>query len=173
MPKPRPAVLRLLPALGSPVMRLALHLANTGLLFVAAHAAWALTHPDTPGGLPARYLNLTLSAALLLVLLGAPAQRSFRGGDFMGLALKLTGSWCATLGAGMLWLFFSKTTGDYSRSWALMWAGMGLVLLLGKRALVYTLLRYVRAKGYNDRRVAVVGTGATISYLLSRMGPAR
>jgi len=164
-------LLRLLPSLSSPAMRYLLRFGDLVLVAGCSLLAWHLSHPDMVQ--PVRYHNLVLAASLLLSVLMSSNNRSYRGGQLREMALELTTRWAATLTLGLLWLFVTKSTGDYSRAWAISWAVLGLAALLTARACIYMALRYVRSHGYNYRRVAVVGTGATISYLLSRLGMAR
>lgn len=169
----RPSALRLLPSLGSPVMRLLMHLTDMSLLLAAAHVAWIASNGLDKGDMPERYAHLTLAAGLMHALLQANGPRSYRGGQFMRLASALLSRWVQVLVIGMLWLFVTKTSGEHSRAWSLIWAILSPLLLLGHRGFIYTTLRYLRSRGYNVRHIVVVGTGATISYLLSRLGPAR
>lgn len=164
-------LLRLLPSLSSPAMRYLLRLSDLALVVGSSWLAWRLSHPGLEQ--PARYHNLVLAAALLLGIFLNLRSRSYRGGQVREMVLELTGAWVAALTLGLLWLFATKSTGDYSRVWAISWSLIGLSMLLAGRFMVYMVLRFVRSHGYNYRRVAVVGTGATISYLLSRLGQAR
>ncbi len=165
------SLLRLLAPDSAGKLRYLLHLSDLLLVLACTHLAWWLVHPEVIQ--PVRNLNLTLAAGLVLGLLTAARPRSYRGGQFIQLVLSLSGAWLGTVLLGVLWLFLTKSASEYSRAWAMAWAGLSLLALVASRAVLYTLLRYLRSRGYNYRCVVVVGTGATISYLLSRLGPAQ
>lgn len=55
--------------------------------------------------------------------------------------------------------FLSKTGQDFSRSWYIIWAFLSLVLLLLFRCSLLILLRIMRSKGWNERRIVIIGAG--------------
>jgi putative colanic acid biosynthesis UDP-glucose lipid carrier transferase len=54
--------------------------------------------------------------------------------------------------------FLTKTSTNYSRGASLLWFALAPLLLTVMRALVRNVLRYVRASGMNQRRVAILGS---------------
>jgi putative colanic acid biosynthesis UDP-glucose lipid carrier transferase len=55
--------------------------------------------------------------------------------------------------------FLTKSGEQYSRLWFGMWIVMSLLSLFGYRALLLSLLRYMRSHGLNERRVVIFGAG--------------
>lgn len=55
--------------------------------------------------------------------------------------------------------FLSKTGEMFSRAWFLLWGGCTLVLLVVFRASLIVFLRLMRARGWNERRVVIMGAG--------------
>jgi putative colanic acid biosynthesis UDP-glucose lipid carrier transferase len=63
--------------------------------------------------------------------------------------------------------FLTKTGGDFSRGWFIAWAVFSLVLLLLFRGSVLLALRIMRSRGWNERRVIIIGTGGLTRQLLT------
>jgi Undecaprenyl-phosphate glucose phosphotransferase len=77
--------------------------------------------------------------------------------------------WTGVLSALLMLAFITKISGNYSRGWALGWAGLTLTLLLLERGmLVFTIRRWAR-RGYFARNVVVVGAGDPGERLLARL----
>ncbi len=56
--------------------------------------------------------------------------------------------------------FLTKTGETFSRGWFLLWGGFALVLLVLFRTSLMMLLRFMRQKGWNERRVVIIGAGS-------------
>jgi len=55
--------------------------------------------------------------------------------------------------------FLTKTGEDFSRSWFMWWAFFSLLLLLLFRGGIMLMLRLMRARGLNERRIIIIGAG--------------
>jgi putative colanic acid biosynthesis UDP-glucose lipid carrier transferase len=55
--------------------------------------------------------------------------------------------------------FLSKTGQDFSRSWYMLWALFSLILLVLFRFSLLVLLHLMRRKGWNERRIVIIGAG--------------
>jgi putative colanic acid biosynthesis UDP-glucose lipid carrier transferase len=55
-------------------------------------------------------------------------------------------------------LFISKTADNFSRLWFLIWIGFALASLIIVRGSLFLCLRQMRARGWNERRVVVIGS---------------
>jgi putative colanic acid biosynthesis UDP-glucose lipid carrier transferase len=73
----------------------------------------------------------------------------------------LAASWAAVLLIGLFVSFLIHHVGYLSRLWLFYWFIIGLIFLMVSRALLYSTLRYLRAKGLNSKRVVIVGYGHT------------
>ncbi len=76
--------------------------------------------------------------------------------------------WCAVAAALIALSFFTKTSDDYSRFWALMWFACALVGLCAARWLVLARTARWAAEGRLRRKVAIVGTGVFARRLAQR-----
>lgn len=65
--------------------------------------------------------------------------------------------------------FLTKTGENYSRTWFLWWMVFAFVLLTLFRCSLLVFLRVMRTKGWNERRVLVVGSGKLATKLVETM----
>ncbi|MDB5839420.1 MAG: undecaprenyl-phosphate glucose phosphotransferase [Herminiimonas sp.] len=86
---------------------------------------------------------------------------SWRGRSMPAMFAQLATSWAIVLVVGLLFSFLIHHVGYLSRLWMFYWYGVGLVFLMVSRALLYSMLRYLRGKGLNSKRVVIVGYGHT------------
>src|SRR3569833_3386181 len=73
----------------------------------------------------------------------------------------LAAAWAVVLLIGLVFSFLIHHVGDLSRLWLFFWFFFGFVVLGLSRVLLYSTLRYMRAKGLNSKRVIIVGYGHT------------
>ena len=85
---------------------------------------------------------------------------SWRGRSLVALCVRLAMSWSLVLLIGLVFSFLIHHVGDLSRLWMLYWYLIGIGMLLACRAGAYLLLRRLRARGLNLRRVVIVGYNA-------------
>ncbi len=86
---------------------------------------------------------------------------SWRGRSMPDMFLRLAGSWGAVLLIGLFFSFLIHHVGHVSRLWMFYWYASGVAALALFRFAVYFGLRYLRAKGLNNKRVVIVGYGST------------
>ncbi len=55
--------------------------------------------------------------------------------------------------------FLTKTGDNFSRGWFLVWACLTMLLLLLFRGSIMLMLRLMRARGFNERRIIIIGAG--------------
>ncbi|AJQ95283.1 sugar transferase involved in lipopolysaccharide synthesis [Gynuella sunshinyii YC6258] len=61
----------------------------------------------------------------------------------------------------------TKTTDSYSRGWFLIWWGLSFVVIGGYRFVVRLILNVLRKKGYNQRSIVIIGSGAIVERLVA------
>jgi Undecaprenyl-phosphate glucose phosphotransferase len=87
------------------------------------------------------------------------------GWQFVRIALV----WTGVLSALLMLAFITKISGNYSRGWALGWAGLTLTLLLLERGVLVLAIQGWARRGYFARNVVVVGAGEPGERLLARL----
>lgn len=84
---------------------------------------------------------------------------SWRGRSFLEMLLQLSLSWGLVLAIGVIFSFLIHDVGALSRLWIFFWFLSGLLLLMFIRAIIYSILNYLRKKGFNKKYVLIVGYG--------------
>ncbi|WP_028293932.1 undecaprenyl-phosphate glucose phosphotransferase [Oceanobacter kriegii] len=93
----------------------------------------------------------------LLVAESFNVYRSWRGTSQLKMMLIPLAAWVSVCFAVMLFVFFAKMGSDFSRVATGGWMLCVMVLLVGWRLAFGALLKHFRKKGYNTRKVAIVG----------------
>ncbi len=130
-----------------------------GLLSTATLYAVVLIYPPTRWG--ENYFFTALVAVIVFYLASESVRlyRSWRGARPHAEFFCLLRAWAATLLILLLVGYATKSTAEYSRVALGAWA-LGVPLVLGSwRLVIRSALHALRARGYNTRRVAVVGAG--------------
>lgn len=112
-------------------------------------------------GLDVHYRSLVLIVVLLALII-FPAiglYDSWRGRSTVDQIRAITVGWASTLLVLVLVGFLLKESAHYSRLWFGTWALLSWPLLCMGRIVSSTALRELRVRGWNCRRVLVVGTG--------------
>ena len=104
------------------------------------------------------YFCLALS---LVVLPQFDVYASWRGRSLLLMAGNVALATLAILGAGVLFAFLVRQIDDLSRLWVISWYLLSLAALAASRALLYTGLSGLRERGFNHKRVIIVGYGTT------------
>lgn len=86
---------------------------------------------------------------------------SWRGRPLPDMFLRVAGSWALVLLIGIFFSFLIHHVGHVSRLWMFYWYASGATFLVLYRVVVYYVLRYLRIKGLNNKRVLIVGYGST------------
>jgi putative colanic acid biosynthesis UDP-glucose lipid carrier transferase len=84
---------------------------------------------------------------------------SWRGRSMGSLFAHLAGAWAAVLLIGLFFSFLIHHAGLLSRLWLFYWYVIGILCLVATRGILYSLLRFLRSKGLNSKRVVIVGYG--------------
>jgi len=126
---------------------------------------------DAPLGIPPFGLYLWIGAIVTLVsLLVLRTFRIYRSARTARLSQEVYAIIQGTLtvtAVAALASFFSR--GELSRSVLLIFAGLSSGALAGSRLVVRRLLRALRARGYNLRRVLIAGTGENALHLIEKI----
>ncbi len=146
--------------LSSPVTRLfaqgfdALSIWLTGLL--------AFEWSNFGADMPSAYSMVMLAASLILVLMfSSSVYRSWRVDQLWVMLQGVAVGWLTTVLLIVIWLFLTKGSADFSRLWVTTWAAATLVVLCAVRLVAYSVLRWLRTKGFNFKTVVLVGAGPT------------
>lgn len=86
---------------------------------------------------------------------------SWRGRALPDMFLRLAGSWAVALLIGLFFSFLIHHVGNVSRLWLFYWYASGVAILVVYRIIAYFVLRLMRTKGLNSKRVLLVGYGNT------------
>ena len=125
---------------------------------VCALAYW--TYLDDPE-LHERYtiaiIGIALVCAVLFPFVGLYAPQ--RGVTLFEEVRRLINAWLLLASTWFVFLFLSKTGNDFSRIWSIYWIVAGFLVHLATRVAIRTTLRELRRRGYNVRRIAIVGAG--------------
>lgn len=101
------------------------------------------------------------SALAFLLFSQLNLYESWRGRPLPDMFLRVAGSWALVLLIGLFFSFLIHHVGNVSRLWMFYWYASGTTFLVLFRVAVYYGLRYLRAKGLNNKRVLIVGYGNT------------
>lgn len=110
--------------------------------------------------LPARYSS-TLVIGLLLAAWLFPRfslYQAWRGVSLIDEIRTVSMAWGAVLLGLMVFAFATKTSANYSRGWFSIWGLFGWGGLILGRVLLRGFLRLLRRRGFNQRRVVIVGS---------------
>jgi len=111
--------------------------------------------------LPERYtlaiFGMAFVCATLFPFVGLYAPQ--RGVTLFEEVRRLVNAWLLLATTWFTFLFLSKSGADFSRVWSIYWIGMGFLVHLGVRGGIRLALRTMRRRGYNLRRIAIVGAG--------------
>jgi putative colanic acid biosysnthesis UDP-glucose lipid carrier transferase len=86
---------------------------------------------------------------------------SWRGRALPDMFIRLAGSWGVVLLIGLFFSFLIHHVGHVSRLWLFYWYAAGMLILIVYRSLAYYVLRLLRTKGFNSKRVVLIGYGST------------
>ena len=105
------------------------------------------------------YSNLALIAVVLFAIVGeiCGIYRSWRGSGYLRIFLYTNLAWILTLVILLVVGFVFKQTAQFSRLLLGTWMVLAGGLLVTWRYGVFSLLRWLRRRGYNVRRVAIIG----------------
>jgi putative colanic acid biosynthesis UDP-glucose lipid carrier transferase len=110
---------------------------------------------------PSHYEVAFLISALLTLIVFSTSgiYTSWRGKRWLHQARIVTMVWISVAIIMILISFLTKTSTVYSRIWMGTWVLTAWGFLLGFRLVFYKTLQYMRKKGWNHKRIIIVGTG--------------
>ena len=136
---------------------------------VGAAAYWV--YLDDPG-LAERYtlaiIGVSFACAALFPFVGL--YTSQRGISLFEEVHRLLNAWLLLATAWFAFLFLSKTGNDFSRVWSVYWIVAGFLVHLAVRGTIRVALRMLRERGYNVRRIAIVGANELGREIVERIG---
>ncbi len=140
----------------APVWESLLRLLDAGVAGVAGWAAATIYLGGLPEG---EGYRLGILLGILLVLLMFPSFGLYRAwrGESLGLELRsVVVAWSSVLGVLAVLAFLSKSGTEFSRGWYLIWLLLGGCGLIMQRIFLRALLRELRRRGFNQRRIVIV-----------------
>lgn len=146
-----------------------LRMADVSAVVVSGWAAGLIYLGGMPQ-LPGYKLGMVLAVLLCLVLFPLFGMyRAWRGSSLGEEVRTITLAWASTLVTLTLFAFVTKTGPEFSRGWFLIWLVVGWVSLVISRIVLRSALRELRRRGFNQRRVAIVGSQAKAEELATRL----
>lgn len=120
------------------------------------------------------YVQLIAVALLLAVLLFHKFgfYSAWRNSSLVSEMRTVALGWASVMVALSLFFFLTKSGAEFSRVWAMLWFGLGLLGLLVVRVVLRQFLHWLRRKGYNQRNILIVGKDPLMSDLARRLGQA-
>ena len=111
--------------------------------------------------MPQHYQIALLIGLLLTVIVfnSSGIYKSWRGQDWWHQARVVTVAWASVVIVLVIFAFMTKTSITFSRQWMGVWAISGWAFLLLFRFSLNHLLRVMRASGFNQKRIVIVGAG--------------
>lgn len=115
--------------------------------------------------LPQRYqLALLLGGLITLVVFPVLGiYHSWRGQRILSQTQRVGAAWLAVAVMLIVLGTATKTSAYFSRQWMILWFVMGYALLVSFRAGLTMFLRGMRKRGWNHRKIIIVGTGPLAS----------
>lgn len=80
--------------------------------------------------------------------------------------------WATMMVVLTLFFFLTKSGAEFSRIWAMLWFGLGLAGLVVVRLVLRQFLRWLRRKGYNQRKILLIGRDPLMADLNGRLSRA-
>lgn len=138
-------------------------LADVVILGAAAHfASYLRFNASLDTIAPIHTVLLYSCAALAFYVFPKSGMYSSWRGRFLPFMFgRLITSWALVLLIGLFFSFLIHRVGELSRLWLFYWYLTGITFLALYRVVVYFSLRFLRGKGFNIKRVVIVGYGHT------------
>lgn len=159
--------------LSSPLLPWLIRLGDAFFVFCAGFLSlefrpnWSFTY-EFPQDLSA-YYNLIAFGALLFAFLSNGVYQSWRGAALPSILAMVGITWGVVVGLLLIWLFVFKLSHDFSRIWFVSWVVFSFLLLCVARISMYLVLRQFRRRGFNVKRVVVVGNGEAADLIKRRL----
>lgn len=108
-----------------------------------------------------RMLVYFCCAIAFLLLAQFDLYNSWRGRSLKLMFTQTALAIAVVLAAGVMFSFLTQQIDQLSRLWLLNWYGLSLSVMMGIRIFLYTVLSVLRERGYNRKRVIIIGYGET------------
>lgn len=120
------------------------------------------------------YLQLLAVSLLLAVIVFNKFgfYSAWRNSSLASEMRTVTAGWVTMMAAMTFFFFLTKSGAEFSRIWAVLWFGLGLSGLLVVRMVLRQFLRWLRRKGYNQRKILIVGKDPLMENLATRLSKA-
>ncbi|MDG4812235.1 undecaprenyl-phosphate glucose phosphotransferase [Hydrogenovibrio sp. 3SP14C1] len=114
-----------------------------------------------------RYIVLGMLGGLIFVTAAQMVgiYQNWRGRPIFNSIQLIIKAWIITWAFLIILAFLLKDSENFSRGVLLIWATLTLVSLIGYRFLIRIALIYFRTKGFNNRKIAIVGAGKVGQHL--------
>jgi len=94
---------------------------------------------------------------------------SWRGRSFLHQTRMLLGAWVTVIMLVMLLMFLLEMDAGFSREWFVVWVGVTFSILVLTRKTSFALLEALRKRGFNHKRIVVIGAGELGKEVVSRV----
>jgi putative colanic acid biosynthesis UDP-glucose lipid carrier transferase len=136
---------------------------DTGVALAALYVLGMMRNDSF--NMPYQILAMTAGLLMVIVYQWLGIYLHLRTGGFLNEARNLLKAWFTVLFLLSVVGFITKTNQIYSREVLLKWSVVGYLGQLAVHLVLRFALRYVRSRGYNQRRALLVGTGPqTVSF---------
>ena len=139
----------------------ATRLLDLGLIGAAGLLAYALQTGFAPLLPDAAHVAVILGGVILggLALAATGVYDSWRGAHLLRLLRRILFAWVLAFGVLLVLLVAFEATTGIARGWLATWFFAALAALCGLRVVGYGVMRSLRARGFNTRRVVIYGAG--------------
>jgi Undecaprenyl-phosphate glucose phosphotransferase len=123
------------------------------------------------GVLAPRYTEAFIFALILsfIIFRWFSLYKSWRGVSVTSELQTVFFAWCSVFLSLTFLAFLLKTGNYYSRMWAGTWFVSTTALLFASRLGIRTALRFMRANGFNYRRIVIVGASPVAAYVIRQL----
>ena len=131
------------------------------IVLLSGVLAYVLKFPFSELSMPVHY-SVVIFLGSLLTLLIFPffgVYYSWRGRSLFQLFGQLFLAWGVVLLSIVVLVFSVKMSERYSRLWFAEWAMLGLFSIVAIRIIVFQVMKIMRRKGWNHKKILIVGAG--------------
>ena len=154
----------------SSLLSLIARLVDICAIIVAAYICYVI--PEWPIPLDPQKYVIAVMIGVLLSLIIFPIFRtygSWRGKAWREQIRAIAMAWITVLAVLIVLAFITKTSTLYSRQWIITWAISGFTLIVVFRSVLGFSLKLIRLKGWNHKRIIILGAGNLGSSVAKRL----
>lgn len=128
--------------------------------------------PEWPSPLNVQLYVMAVMIGVLLSLIIFPIFRTY--GSWRGKASReqirtIAMAWTTVIAVLIVLAFITKTSTLYSRQWLVTWGVFGFTLIIVFRSVLGFTLKLIRLKGWNHKRIIILGAGDLGKAIASRL----